>query len=207
MSHRGKFMIRAKLNFTAMAVVVLLAGAADFAFAAQAPGGGAPGFILTSTSFDDGGFAPNRLAFTNSPQTPDCFGENISPQLSWANPAPGVKSYALTMYEAEGGAAHTDLVVYGIASNVTSFAEGELSRGSPKFVEGKGFRTMGTWRGMCPPANVGTSIHHYVFRIRGTDLAPAELPPGLTAAELDARLMGHTKGQAILLAKYRRPVP
>lgn len=198
-------MVRTKLNCTAVAVVSLLACAAGFAFAAPAPGGGAPGFILTSTSFEDGGFAPNRLAYTNSPQTPDCFGENISPQLSWANPAPGVKSYALTMYEAEGGPAHTDLVVYGIPPNVTSFAEGELSRGSPKFVEGKGFRTIGTWRGMCPPFNVGTSIHHYIFRIRGTDLDPAGLPPGLSAEELDLRLLGHTKGQAILAAKYQRP--
>lgn len=198
-------MMHARLTFTPVAVVSFLACAAGFAFAAQAPGGGAPGFVLTSTSFEDGGFAPNRLAYTNTPQTPDCFGQNISPQLSWANPAPGVKSYALTMYEAEGGPAHTDLVVYGIPPNVTSFAEGELGRGSPKFVEGKGFRTMGTWRGMCPPANVGTSIHHYIFRIRGTDLDPAELPPGLSSEELDLQLRGHTKGQAILVAKYQRP--
>lgn len=198
-------MMHARLTFTPVAVVSFLACAAGFAFAAQAPGGGAPGFVLTSTSFEDGGFAPNRLAYTNTPQTPDCSGQNISPQLSWANPAPGVKSYVLTMYEAEGGPAHTDLVVYGIPPNVTSFAEGELGRGSPKFVEGKGFRTMGTWRGMCPPANVGTSIHHYIFRIRGTDLDPAELPPGLSSEELDLQLKGHTKGQAILVAKYQRP--
>lgn len=198
-------MMHARLTFTPVAVVSFLACAAGFAFAAQAPGGGAPGFVLTSTSFEDGGFAPNRLAYTNTPQTPDCSGQNISPQLSWANPAPGVKSYALTMYEAEGGPAHTDLVVYGIPPNVTSFAEGELGRGSPKFVEGKGFRTMGTWRGMCPPANAGTSIHHYIFRIRGTDLDPAELPPGLSSEELDLQLRGHTKGQAILVAKYQRP--
>jgi hypothetical protein len=197
------YMIRARhaLFVTATAVIV-----ASAAFAAQAPeGGAAPGFILTSTSFEDGGFVPNRLAYTKGPQSPDCFGENVSPQLAWANPAPGVKSYALTMYEAEGGPAHTDLVLYGIPANINSFAEGELSRGSPKFVEGKGFRTMGTWRGMCPPANVGTSIHHYVFRIRGTDLDPQALPPGLTAEELDKQLMGHARGQAVLTAKYRRP--
>lgn len=198
-------MVRVSLTFTAVAFVSLLAAAVGVAMAAQAPEGGAPGFVLTSTSFEDGGFAPNRLAYTNTPQTPDCFGENISPQLSCANPAPGVKSYVLTMYEAEGGPAHTDLVVYGIPPNVTSFAEGELSRGSPKFVEGKGFRTMGTWRGMCPPANVGTSIHHYIFRIRGTDLDPAGLPPGLSSEELDLQLRGHTRGQAILVAKYQRP--
>ena len=185
---------------------VMAVGFAVTAAGAPAPGGGAaPGFILTSTSFEDGGFAPSRMGYTKAPDSPDCSGENISPQLSWSNAAVGVKSFALTMFEAEGGPNHSDLVVYGIPPNVTSFAEGELSRGSPKFVEGKGFRTVGTWRGMCPPANVGTSIHHYVFRIRGTDLDPLELPPGLTVEQLDARLAGHTRGQAVLVAKFRRP--
>jgi len=202
------FRIRNKvLSVVGAAVAIASAASAAQAPAGGAPpgGGAAPGFILTSTSFEDGGFAPNRLAYTKSPQSPDCFGENVSPQLAWANPAPGVKSFALTMYEAEGGTAHTDLVVYGIPANISSFAEGELSRGSPKFVEGKGFRTIGTWRGLCPPANFGTSIHHYIFRIRGTDLDPQKLPPGLTAEELDQRLAGHARGQAVLTAKYRRP--
>jgi len=200
-------MVRTRSGKAVIAGGVMALAIAVAAEGAQAPAGGgaAPGFILTSTSFEDGGFAPVRMAYTRGPDSPDCFGENISPQLSWANPAPGVKSFALSMYEAEGGPNHTDLVVYGIPANVTSFAEGELSRGSPKFVEGKGFRTIGTWRGMCPPANVGTSVHHYVFRIRGTDLDPLALPPGLTVEQLDARLTGHARGQAILVAKFRRP--
>jgi len=109
------------------------------------------------------------------------------------------------MFELEGGPMHTDLVVYGIPADVTSFAEGELSKPSDKFVAGKAYRSPGTWRGMCPPENVGTGTHHYEFRIRGTDLEAKALPPGLTAAELDARLQGHTKGQAILVARYKRP--
>jgi phosphatidylethanolamine-binding protein (PEBP) family uncharacterized protein len=168
-----------------------------------APAG--PVFTLTSMTFEDGGMAPNRMAFKANAEFPFCFGENVSPQLSWANPVPGVKSYALTMFELEGGAMHTDLVVYGIPANVSSFAEGELSKPSNKFAVGKGFRDGGTWRGMCPPENVGSGTHHYEFRIRGTDLDPMDLPAGLTAEQLDARLQGHTKGQAILVARYRRP--
>jgi hypothetical protein len=109
------------------------------------------------------------------------------------------------MFEMEGGPAHTDLVVYGIPANVTSFAEGELTRPSAKFVIGKAYRTPGTWRGMCPAPNVGTGKHHYEFRIRGTDLDAKGLPPGLTAEELDARLKDHTKGQAILVSLFKRP--
>jgi len=164
-------------------------------------------FALTSTTFEDGGLVPMRMAFTKDAANPNCFGENISPQLSWANPRPAVKSYAITMFEMEDPP-HTDLVVYGIPASVTSLAEGELSKRSDKFVEGKGFRGMGTWRGMCPPPNEGpsrTGIHHYEFTIWGTDLDPKELPPGLTADELQEKIKGHVKSRALLIAKFKRP--
>ena len=177
-------------------------------FAASVANGAAPQepvFVLTSTSFKDGGMMPRRTAFKANAEFPYCFGENVSPQLAWANPRPGVKSFAITMFELEGGPAHTDLVVYGIPANVSSFAEGELSKPSAKFVGGKALRSAGTWHGMCPPPNVGTAAHHYEFRIRGTDLDPKELPPGITAEELDARLKDHTKGQAIMVSLFVRP--
>src|SRR5579871_5203134 len=124
---------------------------ANGAAAPNAPAG--PSFILSSASFEDGGTAPVRMAFKANAEFPDCFGENVSPQLSWINPPAGVRSYALTMYELEGGPAHTDQVVYGIPANVTGFAEGELTTPSAKFTSGKALRTPGTWRGMCPPKN------------------------------------------------------
>ena len=164
-------------------------------------------FVLTSTTFEDGGFVPVRIAFAKGPENPDCFGQNISPQLSWTGVRPGVKSFALTMFEMEDPP-HTDLVVYGIPANVTSFAEGEFSKPSAKFVGGKNFRNLATWRGMCPPPHEGpykTAIHHYQFTLWGTDLEPKELPPGLTADELQEKLKGHIKGRALLIAKFKRP--
>lgn len=166
-----------------------------------------PTFTMTSTTFQDGGLVPLRMAFTKDAQNPNCFGQNISPQLTWANPPPGVKSFALTMFEMEDPP-HSDLVAYGIPADVTSFAEGELSKPSEKFVEGKGFRGMGTWRGMCPPPQEGptkTGIHHYQFTLWGTDLDPKELPPELTAEQLQDRLKGHIKGRAIMVARFQRP--
>lgn len=167
----------------------------------------APSFTLTSTTFGDGGFVPLRMAYTKDANNPNCFGQNISPQLSWANPRPGVKSFAITMFEMEDPP-HSDLVVYGIPANVTSFAEGELSRPSEKFVEGKGFRGMGTWRGMCPPPQEGptkTGIHHYQFTLWGTDLDAKDLPPGLTSDQLQERMKGHIRGKVLLVAKFQRP--
>ena len=45
-----------------------------------------PTFTMTSTTFQDGGLVPLRMAFTKDAQNPNCFGQNISPQLTWANP-------------------------------------------------------------------------------------------------------------------------
>jgi hypothetical protein len=164
-------------------------------------------FVLTSSTFEDGGFVPVRIAFTKGPNNPDCFGQNISPQLAWTGTRPGVKSFAITMFEMEDPP-HTDLVIYGVPANVNSFAEGELSKPSEKFVGGKNFRGLSTWRGMCPPSHEGafkTAIHHYQFTIWGTDLEPKELPPGLTADELQEKLKGHFKGKSLLIAKFKRP--
>ena len=59
-------MIRTRLLYAAIVAVAT----ASATLAAPAPGGGAaPGFILTSASFEDGGFAPTRLAYTKTPQS------------------------------------------------------------------------------------------------------------------------------------------
>ena len=126
----------------------LLAASWGVVSAAERAAPAEPNFELSSTSFEDGGLLPVRAAFKANAEFPFCFGENVSPQLSWAHPRAGVKSFAVTMYEIEGGPAHTDLVVYGIPANVSSFAEGELTVPSPKFVGGKALRSAGTWHGM-----------------------------------------------------------
>jgi len=188
-------------NFVCAAGGILLASwCAIFATnAAQAP----TGFIVTSTTFTDGGMLPIRTAYTKSAQFPNCVGQNISPGLSWAKPYPGVKSYAVTMIDLEDIANDTDLVAYGIPANVTSFAEGEFSHPSDKFVGGKGSRGQTIWRGMCPPP--GMSPHHYAFTVRGSDLDPKALPSGLTSAELDAALKGHLRGTAVIVGTFVRP--
>ena len=163
-----------------------------------------PGFILESSTFKDGELVPLRIAFKSNAEFPYCFGENVSPALSWRNPRPGVKSYALTVFEIEDPP-HSSLVAYGIAASVTSFTEGEFNKPSEKYVAGRNFRNTPTWRGMCPPPNIGTSTHHYQFTVWGTDLDPKELPPGLTQEELVGKLKGHAKEKAILIAAFKRP--
>lgn len=157
-------------------------------------------FQMTSTTFEDGGLIPPRAGYIRTAEFPACFGQNISPQLSWINVRPEVKSFALTVHELEDPP-NVSLVVYGIPADIRSLAEGELSKPSDKFVGGKNVRNMGTWRGFCPMPG---QKKHYQYTMLGTDLDPKALPPGLTAQELNARLEGHTLGRAILIGRFDR---
>lgn len=161
-------------------------------------------FMLTSTAFKDG----TMLAVKNAgavKTNPNCIGENVSPPLAWANPPAGTKSYALLMIDPEGrnGLGVIHWLAYDIPANVTSFAEGETSKPSPKYVGGKGTAGQAIYMGPCTPP--GTDVHHYTFTMIATDLEPGSLPPGLTHPELMAKLDGHAKGSAGLIGLFKKP--
>jgi Raf kinase inhibitor-like YbhB/YbcL family protein len=183
-----------------------LVAAGGLALAAWGMGGSANAadpFTLTSTTFKDGTLMPRKVANKN-PQNPNCVGDNVSPQLSWSGVPEGTKSFAFTMVDPEGrgGLGVFHWVAYGIPVNVTSFAEGEVSKESDKYVGGKSTQGVGYFSGPCTPPG---SPHHYTYLVTATDLEPKDLPPGLTLPELQAKLAGHTKGAAGLVGLFVRP--
>jgi Raf kinase inhibitor-like YbhB/YbcL family protein len=182
------------------------AGALSLAFAATAVA--ADPFTLTSSTFKDGQMMPKKVA-NNTANNANCVGENVSPQLSWNNAPDGTKSFAILMEDPEGrgGAGVHHWVAYGIPANVTSFAEGEVSKPSDKFVGGKSTQGVGSYSGPCTPPG---SPHHYTFVVVATDLDPKELPAGLTREEFLAKLvpqggMSHAKGSAGLIGLFVKP--
>ena len=183
------------------------ASALTVVFAASAAA--ADPFALTSTTFKDGQLMPRKVANTN-PQNPNCVGENVSPQFSWTGVPEGTKSFAILMEDPEGrgGAGVHHWVAYGIPASVTSFAEGEVSKASEKYVGGKSTQGVGNYSGPCTPP--GTP-HHYTFVVIATDLDPKELPPGLTREEVLAKIvppapaMSHAKGTAGIVGLFVKP--
>src|SRR5438094_9602863 len=135
-------------------------------------------FTVTSTTFKDGQMMPRKVA-NNLSYNPNCVGQNVSPQLSWTGVPDGRKSFAILMevHEGRDGASVHHWVAYGIPASVTSFAEGEVSKPSDKYVGGKSTQGVGYFSGPCTPP--GTP-HHYTFVVIATDLDPTELPAGLT---------------------------
>src|SRR6476469_11187447 len=162
---------------------LLLAGGVALAMAWNSQNANAQSaFTITSSSFKDGERLATKMAGNNK-QNPNCVGENVSPALSWANPPEGTKSFALLMFDPEGrppgGVSH--FVAYGIPASVTSFAEGELSKPSDKFVGGQSLMKLATYFGPCTPPG---APHHYTFTLIATDLDPKELKEGMTRDEV-----------------------
>jgi hypothetical protein len=183
-----------------------LAAATGLVLAAFGVGGvanAADPFTLTSTTFKDGTMMPKKIA-NKGPQNPNCVGDNVSPELSWSGVPDGTKSFAFTMVDPEGrgGLGVFHWVAYGIPANVTSFAEGEVSKESAKYVGGKSTQGVGYFSGPCTPPG---SPHHYTYMVIATDLDAKELAAGLTLPELQAKLAGHTKGAAGLVGLFVKP--
>jgi Raf kinase inhibitor-like YbhB/YbcL family protein len=180
-----------------------LAAATGLVLAAWGVANAAEPFALTSETFKDGTLMPKKVANKN-PANPNCVGDNVSPQLSWKGAPDGTKSFAFTMVDPEGraGLGVFHWVAYGIPASVTSFAEGEVSKESEKYVGGKSTQGVGFFSGPCTPPG---SPHHYTYMVIATDLDAKELPPGLTLPELQAKLTGHTKGAAGLVGLFVKP--
>jgi Raf kinase inhibitor-like YbhB/YbcL family protein len=166
-------------------------------------------FELSSTTFKDGQMMPAKVGNSqaNDPQNPNCLGANVSPQLSWVNPPAGTKSFAFLMIDPEGrgGGGVIHWVAYGVPASVTGFAEGEVSKDSPKYVGGKSRQGVGHFSGPCMPPH--QTARHYTFVLVATDLEPDALPPGLTKDELTSKIAPftgtrHDKGQTGIVGLY-----
>lgn len=162
-------------------------------------------FTLTSSAFADGATVPAKYAGA-LPGT-SCGGENVSPPLAWSNPPAATKSFAIVMFDADGGrgAGSNHWVAYDIPATKASLAEGEASAPPKSWVGGKNTRGINYYFGPCGPA--ADSPHHYVITLIATDIAPGQLPPGLTREELLQKLRGHALAPATIVGKYVRPGP
>ena len=157
-------------------------------------------FTLTSSTFQDGGWLQQKNAGSEKARNPNCVGENVSPPLAWSNVPAKATSLAILVTDLEGrnaeGALHW--VAYGIPVSVTGFAEGEVSKESPKYVGGLGTNKRSTYSGPCTPA----TPHHYAFMLIATTLGEKDLPAGLTREEFLQKSNGKRIGVTGMVALW-----
>jgi len=116
-----KAMITCKaILFGAIAVMMFNAG---LAFAVEP-------FTLSSPAFRDGDVWPPKFAGADPQRTnPPCPGQNVSPPLMWSNAPEKTKSFAILMFDPDGGngigASHW--IAYNILASKTKLEEGEAS--------------------------------------------------------------------------------
>ncbi len=165
-------------------------------------------FTLTSPAFTDGDVWPSKFAGSDPARTnPPCPGQNVSPPLAWSNPPAATKSFAVVMFDPDGGSGLgvVHWVAYDIPAAKTSLAEGEASTSPKNWVGGKNNVGWDHYFGPCGPA--GHALHHYAITMIATDIAPGALKPGLTRDELLAQLRGHALAPASIVGRYTRPSP
>ena len=151
-------------------------------------------FTLSSASFSNGADIPKKFT---------CAGPDVSPQLSWTEPPPATKSFALVVDDPDAPV--------GNWNHWTLWNLPPTSRGLPENVSKEARLADDTWQGIndfhktgyngpCPPAG---KPHRYYFKLFALD-AKLELKPGSGKPELESAMKGHILSQAEWMGSYKR---
>jgi Raf kinase inhibitor-like YbhB/YbcL family protein len=146
------------------------------------------GFALTSNAFGHGEEIPHRHT---------CEGEDVSPALSWSDPPPGTRAFALVVDDPD---APVGTFTHWLAANIDPETNG-LAEGESAPVEGRNDFGRAAWSGPCPPPGHGT--HRYFFRLHALD-APLALSVRSGRREFDQAVAGHVLATAELMGTYER---
>ena len=169
---------------------------------------------MTSPNFQQTARPYERIPHENT-----CYGENVSPPLSWSRAPEPTVSFALIAEDVDhhtGNWVHW--VLYDIPPDATELPTG-ISTSTAMLLDGT---TQGTnddktigYYGPCPTPNITswanagpTGIdppHRYYFTLYALD-AELGLAQGATKAELLDAMKGHILGQADTMGKYTRPL-
>jgi Raf kinase inhibitor-like YbhB/YbcL family protein len=149
---------------------------------------------LQSPAFDAGGAIPEKHTGE---------GKDVSPPLSWSGVPEGTRSFAILCHDPDaplvkpGTYGFVHWVLYDVPGDLRALPEGvaEYTQGSNDFGnDGYG--------GPMPPEGHGP--HHYFFWLLALDVAPGQLPAGLTMWELLERVEPSVLGMNRLVGTYER---
>jgi Raf kinase inhibitor-like YbhB/YbcL family protein len=150
--------------------------------------------ILTSPSFEQGGFIPKKFSRE---------GGNINPELLIQNVPEGAKSLVFIVRDPDvpktfiPSGIFDHWVVWNIDPRTTVVRQESVPPGS---VEGANTSGMVGYTGPHPPP---PQTHHYEFRLYALD-AMLDLPPSAGAPELEEEIQKHLLAETMLVGLYTR---
>lgn len=159
---------------------------------------------FTLKSNDLGGQASQKQVYNGGA----CKGENISPQLTWAHPPAGTKSYAITIYDesAPTGSGWWHWLVVNIPLHVTELPS-NAGNITAKLLPAGALQTMTDfgapgYGGPCPPP--GTGIHKYVVTVHALDTDQLQVQAATSAPIVGFQINAHTIQKASLIFYYKQ---
>lgn len=130
------------------------------------------------------------------PQKYTCEGEDVSPQLIFADIPAGTKSLALIVDDPDApGGTFDHWIIWDLKPNLRTLAEGE-SAGK----QGKNSYQELRYRGPCPPPG---KPHRYFFKLYALDTT-INIPEGSSKKQLEQAMEGHILGKAELIGTYQK---
>jgi Raf kinase inhibitor-like YbhB/YbcL family protein len=143
----------------------------------------AQGFRLGSPDFGPDKPFTDKFIFSGM----GCGGGNVSPAVSWENPPPGTRSFALMVHDPDamtGGAGIWHWVVIDIPADIRSIEQGAGTADGARLPGGSraisnDYETT-AWGGPCPPK--GQPAHRYNFTLYALGVEKLDLPPNATAS-------------------------
>lgn len=130
-------------------------------------------------------------------------GDNVSPQLSWANAPEGTKSFAVTCFDPDAptGCGFWHWQVINLPATCTELPQGvsgKLEAGL-EMRNDYGFNGFG---GACPPE--GHGMHRYQFTVWALPTETLEVPADASCALVSFMLNGTALAKATLTSTYVR---
>lgn len=155
---------------------------------------GSVNFQISSSAFSPGQTIPKKFT---------CDGSDVSPALSWNEPASGTQTFALIADDPDAPVGTwVHWVLFELPPSARSLDEGvpkeeQLSNGAR---QGRNdFKKVG-YGGPCPPPG---KPHRYFFKLYALD-GKMNLKPGATKADLESAMKGHILAQTELMGRYSR---
>ncbi|MEK6424823.1 MAG: YbhB/YbcL family Raf kinase inhibitor-like protein [Burkholderia gladioli] len=188
-----------RLRAARHALRVLAVAAAALACSAR-PGAQLP-FTLSSADLHDGG----RVGAAHRYARGACHGANRSPELSWQNPPPGTRAYAITVFDPDApGRGWWHWAVIGIPASVTSLPANASASGALRRLgaaEARNDYGNDGYDGPCPPPG---KPHRYEITVYALDTDRLRTAPGRPAQLFDHEIGVATLGWARLTVTDER---